>query len=514
MADPRSIRTNNPGAMNYGPFAQRHGAIGTDGRLAVFPDRETGFKAMGGLLDTYRDKHGLESISGIVGRWAPRGVDNNSTDNYIRTVSQRLGVDPNMPVPPDKRSALMEAMASYEAGRPVTMGGASAQPQPIAGGGAPMTPTSPMTPFDGMMPADVQKHRKLAQMLAGQATDASPVGHWTQALARVVQGGVGGMHDRAATEGERAGQASIAEMMGGNPTPQAMMANPYTQDMGKQLWLAQAKSKIRGPEADPSNVREWQHFSKLSPEDQARYLNMKRPDKWLDTGMELLRPNPAAPGGPPMQSIPKAPEEKAIATKTGENIAKTRAEMPETKQRFTLLEQSLDRLDSAANDVLNDPGLDRIVGGLYQGKAPNLTPGAVTAQTKLDTLKTMISGTVLQTMRDMSKTGGAVGAVTEREWPRLENMLANLYQTQDLQSFKKQANSIREYTKQVKGAAREAYEADVRTAVSGPQSRGQPARQPSAQAVDYLRTQPTPDNRQYFDMRYGPGAADAVLGGR
>lgn len=107
-----------------------------------------------------------------------------------------------------------------------------------------MTPTAPITPFDGMMPADVQKHRKLAQLLAGQATDASPVGHWTQALARVVQGGVGGMHDRAATEGERQGQASVANMMAGNPSPQAMMANPYTQDMGKQLWLAQAKGQM------------------------------------------------------------------------------------------------------------------------------------------------------------------------------------------------------------------------------------------------------------------------------
>lgn len=112
-------------------------------------------------------------------------------------------------------------------------------PQPIAGGAAPMTPTSPVTPFDGMMPADVQKHRKLAQLLAGQATDASPVGHWTQALARVIQGGVGRMHDNAASEGERQGQASIVQMMNGNPSAAAMMANPYTREMGEKLWLTQ-----------------------------------------------------------------------------------------------------------------------------------------------------------------------------------------------------------------------------------------------------------------------------------
>lgn len=120
--DPRSVRTFNPGAMNFGPFAMSHGAVGSDGRLAIFPDMTTGFKAMSALLDNYANK-GRNSVSSIINRWAPAGVDNNSTGNYIRSVAMKLGVDPNAPLTPEHRQPLMEAMASYEAGRPVTMEG-------------------------------------------------------------------------------------------------------------------------------------------------------------------------------------------------------------------------------------------------------------------------------------------------------------------------------------------------------------------------------------------------------
>jgi hypothetical protein len=132
---PRSLRTNNPGAMNYGDFARRHGAVGSDGRLAIFPDQDTGFKAMSSLLDIY-GRRGQNSISTIIGgtpdnpnrAWAPRGVDNNSTDTYIQKVAGHLGIDPTAPVPPEKRQDLMRAMAAYEAGVPIAALPTGSQP--------------------------------------------------------------------------------------------------------------------------------------------------------------------------------------------------------------------------------------------------------------------------------------------------------------------------------------------------------------------------------------------------
>lgn len=115
---PRPIRTNNPGGMNAGSFANANGAIGTDGRLAVFPDLATGFAAQEALLNSYMGR-GFNTVNSIVGRWAPRNVDNNSTDAYIAHVSRALGVRPDQPLDPAQIPRLADAMAHYESGRPV-----------------------------------------------------------------------------------------------------------------------------------------------------------------------------------------------------------------------------------------------------------------------------------------------------------------------------------------------------------------------------------------------------------
>src|SRR5438045_1094534 len=51
----RAWRNNNPSNIEAGSFANAHGAIGSDGRMAVFPDAETGAQALRDLLsnDTY-----------------------------------------------------------------------------------------------------------------------------------------------------------------------------------------------------------------------------------------------------------------------------------------------------------------------------------------------------------------------------------------------------------------------------------------------------------------------------
>ena len=48
----RPQRDNNPGDIEYGAFARAHGAIGSDGRFAIFPDMATGFQAMAALLSS------------------------------------------------------------------------------------------------------------------------------------------------------------------------------------------------------------------------------------------------------------------------------------------------------------------------------------------------------------------------------------------------------------------------------------------------------------------------------
>jgi hypothetical protein len=94
-----------------------------------------------------------------------------------------------------------------------------------------MTPTP--APFSNAPTQDeIARRQKMAQLLMGQATDASPVGHWTQALARVVKGGVGGMWDNQARQGQQDRQSAVIQALSGDPsfakmTPgmQGMLAN-------------------------------------------------------------------------------------------------------------------------------------------------------------------------------------------------------------------------------------------------------------------------------------------------
>jgi hypothetical protein len=145
--DPLTLRYNNPGAVEFKPWMAQYGArLGPNGRYAQFDSPDQGYQVMGRVLDTYRDKHGLNTVTGIINRWAPANVDNNSTSSYAASVAKSLGIDPNAPLTPEQRPSLMRAMASYEAGRP-----AAALPAPMALGNPP-APAPAAAPSTGAPP--------------------------------------------------------------------------------------------------------------------------------------------------------------------------------------------------------------------------------------------------------------------------------------------------------------------------------------------------------------------------
>lgn len=153
-SQPRGIRNNNPLNIEDGAFAQSQpGYAGSDGRFAKFAAPEHGVGAANSLLDSYQKNHGLNTVAGIVGRWAPAG-DNNDTGAYAAHVAQQLGIDPNAPIPPEKRMALIAAMGQHENGRPIQMAGAVPAAMP-AGTPTPGGPTSPAMPIPpGGQPPD------------------------------------------------------------------------------------------------------------------------------------------------------------------------------------------------------------------------------------------------------------------------------------------------------------------------------------------------------------------------
>lgn len=118
---------------------------------------------------------------------------------------------------------------------------------------------------------------------------------------------------------------------------------------------------------------------------------------------------------------------------------------------------SLDRLATAANQVLNHKGLNGITG--IKGAFPNV-PGseASNAESLLNTLKSQVGFGVLQDMRNNSKTGGALGNVSNKEIQYLQSNLASLEKAQSLKQFQDSLRNIIKYTDDAKSRLNNAYE--------------------------------------------------------
>lgn len=94
--EPRGLRNNNPGNIESGRFAATvQGFEGSDGRFARYATPEQGIQAADKLLQTYAGR-GLNTVAGIVNRWAP--PTENNTGAYVASVARELGVDPNQPL--------------------------------------------------------------------------------------------------------------------------------------------------------------------------------------------------------------------------------------------------------------------------------------------------------------------------------------------------------------------------------------------------------------------------------
>lgn len=81
-------RNNNPGCIRYSSNMVAFGAIGKADGFAVFPDEETGMRAIKSLLlsDSYRNLN----ISGAINKYAP--PHENNTAHYISSLCNIVGV--------------------------------------------------------------------------------------------------------------------------------------------------------------------------------------------------------------------------------------------------------------------------------------------------------------------------------------------------------------------------------------------------------------------------------------
>lgn len=219
----------------------------------------------------------------------------------------------------------------------------------------------------------------------------------------------------------------------------------------------------------PSNVQEWEYFSKLTPEQQAQYLTMKRSNPYLDVGTGFMQPNPVAPGTPNGPVIPKNGDVPTGFNQTGPGqIAPMPGSEPDRERAagqikaqsaINSLEQKnaivIDAIDKATQQS-SGWNTGNVMGN--SGWVPGLGQGAVDLGEVLKTIQSNIGFEELQTMRDNSPTGGALGAITERELAFLQSTIASIQQSQSEQQLDANLKTLRDFLAGMKDRRRSAYE--------------------------------------------------------
>lgn len=120
----RGIRNNNPGNIergaNWQGLAEPHEMTPdqkTETRFAVFRSPEWGIRAIARILATYRTKHRLTTVLGIISRWAP--ASENDVESYAAAVSRAIGVTPSNTIDtanPAVLAPLIAAIIQHENG--------------------------------------------------------------------------------------------------------------------------------------------------------------------------------------------------------------------------------------------------------------------------------------------------------------------------------------------------------------------------------------------------------------
>jgi len=119
---PRGMRNNNPGNLEYAGQAGATREKG-EGRFASFGNMRQGYAALANQLNLYATRDHLNTIEGIVSKYAPstvNGKKENNTEQYIRDLEAWLQTKRDQPLniesDPDQMAKVMAAIAKKEQG--------------------------------------------------------------------------------------------------------------------------------------------------------------------------------------------------------------------------------------------------------------------------------------------------------------------------------------------------------------------------------------------------------------
>jgi len=305
-----------------------------------------------------------------------------------------------------------------------------------------------------MGPEAAQNSQQLARMLINQGMEQQPMTHWTQALGKVLMTGSGAlrndMANRDMREGQQAGnQALAAQLMGGDAS--AAMANPYSAEQAmayqmkqndpmRKLQMEKLQRDLAQPTVvdQPATVKEWEYFNKLKPEDQARYMEMKRQQNMLNTGTQFVDPTGRRQPITIDNAGKQAQEEIGIAQ------GKAAASAPSD---ISAADTALELVAS----IKNDPARER---GTGMSSVGNIIPGTkgYDFQRKVDQASSGAFLTAIQQLRGMGALSNAEGQTATKAVTRMSTAMTEEGFLEALADYEKLINKGKTAAQQKMGS--------------------------------------------------------------
>jgi len=219
------------------------------------------------------------------------------------------------------------------------------------GGNVPAASASPTSPtmttgaapamansYSGWTPESTDFAKKFGAQQMKEGIDSSPVGHWTQAIARVLQAGSGAAWNQQGLEGERAGNARVSDiyakgLANNDPVPKiaaSLMGEDFGRQEGQGIAKAVIAQRVKGPEQ--TEAQKNFVYGQTNPDFARRELELKRasqPNTTIDMKGETAAVQARAKAG--VEAEVEANKEARSAGQELQNLAGLQARLERLK---------------------------------------------------------------------------------------------------------------------------------------------------------------------------------------
>jgi hypothetical protein len=201
---------------------------------------------------------------------------------------------------------------------------------------------------------------------------------------------------------------------------------------------------------------------------------------------------------------------------TAKEKQKREADYPTATATLKSFDQQSDNFISDMERLRNHPGLSQI-SGILAGRIGGITSEGREAKALYDKIKAKGGFQAIQDLKNQSKTGSALGGVSNEEGRKLDASFAAIDRVQDAPSIQKALDDAVMQLRNSKQILRDKYDLTYEyragrpaAAVSAAPAAAAPSNIPAA-AIQALRS--GKGNAQQFDEIFGAGSAAKVLGG-